>query len=471
MQLFEILGDSFFKPLTGKYRDVFSDCLIIIYETYNNELSYGMDKEYIIDKLITYFENKQYNDIVFDDDIENIAITPREKAQAIIRKLKECNWIELEQSLEYKTLITLLSHSVTIIQSLISITKNNELEYEASVSTIYSILNSKQSYDKPYQYAIKEVYSKTKELISELKKLNSNIKNYIDSITMDKDTKDIIKMFFEYQNDIFSKPFRRIHTSENISIFRKSIIERLKRILNDENILNLSISGYMDVEECDDLEIARENIVNMINNIIYAFEYTYDDIVGDINYRNSKYIESAISRAKFLLSNNNDIEGKINQVLKSIVEDINFHNENLNDYISEDLEPLFEIIPQGFIDNQSLATIPINKNTGVPEEIYTNSGISEIERNKLKEKMKQQQENRFSKKNINNYVMNILKNRPYILASELELSIKRDMIRIIYIKLYGSTGKTNYSITNTNNKIIKSNFEFMDFKIERIKNI
>lgn len=471
MQLFEILGDNFFKPLTSKYHDIFADCLIIIYETYNNELSYGVDKEYIIDKLVTYFENKQSSDIVFEDDTESIAITPREKAQAIIRKLKDCNWIELEQSLEYKTLITLLSHSVTIIQSLRSITKNNELEYEASVSTIYSILNNKKSYDKPYQYAIKEVYYKTKELISELKKLNSNIKNYIDSITMDKDTKDIIEMFFEYQNDIFSKPFRRIHTSENISIFRKSIIEKLKYILNDENILNLSTNGYMKVEECSNFEVAKETIINMINNIIYAFEYTYDDIVKDINYRNSKYIESAIARAKFLLSNNNDIEGKINQILRNMVEDININNESLNDYISSDLESLFEIIPQGFIDNQSLAVIPIDRKTSIPEEIYVDNNISQTERNQLKEKLKYQQENKFSKKNINKYVMNILKDKPYILASQLELSIKRDMIRIIYIKLYANAGKVDYIVTNVNNKIVKSNFEFMDFKIERINKI
>ena len=471
MQLFEILGDNFFKPLTSKYHDIFADCLIIIYETYNNELSYGVDKEYIIDKLVTYFENKQSNNIVFEDDTESIAITPREKAQAIIRKLKDCNWIELEQSLEYKTLITLLSHSVTIIQSLRSITKNNELEYEASVSTIYSILNNKKSYDKPYQYAIKEVYYKTKELISELKKLNSNIKNYIDSITMDKDTKDIIEMFFEYQNNIFSKPFRRIHTSENISIFRKSIIEKLKYILNDENILNLSTNGYMKVEECSNFEVAKETIINMINNIIYAFEYTYDDIVKDINYRNSKYIESAIARAKFLLSNNNDIEGKINQILRSMVEDINVNNQSLNDYISSDLEPLFEIIPQGFIDNQSLAVIPIDRKTGIPEEIYVDNSISQTERNQLKEKLKHQQENKFSKKNINRYVINILKDRPYILASQLELCVKRDVIRIIYIKLYANTDKVDYTITNVNNKIVKSSFEFMDFKIERIHKI
>lgn len=471
MQLFEILGDNFFKPLTSKYHDIFADCLIIIYETYNNELSYGVDKEYIIDKLVTYFENKQSDNIVFEDDTESIAITPREKAQAIIRKLKDCNWIELEQSLEYKTLITLLSHSVTIIQSLRSITKNNELEYEASVSTIYSILNNKKSYDKPYQYAIKEVYYKTKELISELKKLNSNIKNYIDSITMDKDTKDIIEMFFEYQNNIFSKPFRRIHTSENISIFRKSIIEKLKYILNDENILNLSTNGYMKVEECSNFEVAKETIINMINNIIYAFEYTYDDIVKDINYRNSKYIESAIARAKFLLSNNNDIEGKINQILRSMVEDINVNNQSLNDYISSDLEPLFEIIPQGFIDNQSLAVIPIDRKTGIPEEIYVDNSISQTERNQLKEKLKHQQENKFSKKNINRYVINILKDRPYILASQLELCVKHDVIRIIYIKLYANTDKVDYTITNVNNKIVKSSFEFMDFKIERIHKI
>lgn len=470
MQLFEVLGHNFFKPLTSKYRDIFVDCLIIIYETYNNELSYGVDKEYIIDKLITYFENKQSNNLIFDDDIVNIAITPREKAQAIIRKLKECNWIELEQSSDYRTLITLLSHSVTIIQSLRSITQNNELEYEASVSTIYSILNSKQSYDKPYQYAIKEVYSKTKELISGLKQLNSNIKNYIDSITMDKEANEIIKTLFEYQNNIGSKPFRRIHTSDNVSIFRKSIIERLKYILKDENILNLSIKGYMEIEECDNFEVAKENIINIINNIIYAFECSYDDIVKDINFRNSKYIESAIARARFLLSNNNDIEGKINQILRSIVEDINSNDENLNDYISSDLEPLFEIIPQGFIDNSSLATIPIDRKTGIPEEISVDNSISEEERNQLRERIKHQQENKFSRRNIDSYVGNLLKNKSFVLASELELTIKHDMIRIIYIKLYGKTGKVSYNIVDMTSKVKKSNFEFMDFKIERIEN-
>lgn len=467
MQLFEILGNNFFKPLTSKYRDIFIDCLNIIYETYNNELSYGVDKKYIVEKLSSYFENKHYSEIILDEDSESIATTPKEKANAIIRKLKECNWIELEQSSDYKILITLLSHSVTIIQSLNSITKNKEMEYETSVSTIYSILNNKKSYDKPYEYAIKETYSKTKELISGLKQLNTNIKSYIDSITMDKNANEIIKIFFEYQNNIGSKPFKRICTNDNVSIFRTSILERLKYILNNETILNLAIKGYMQIEECDNIDVAKENIVNMINNIIYDFAYAYDDIVKEIAYKNSKYIESAVARAKFLLSNNNDIEGKITQILRSISDDINLNNENLNDYISSDLEPIFEIIPQGFIDNQSLATIPVNRKTGIPEEISVKVNISKNERNELKEKMKHQQENKFSRKNINKYVENLLKDKSSVTVSQLELSNKRDMIRIIYIKLYGRTGKSQYKITDINNRVKKSNFEFMDFKIER----
>ena len=129
------------------------------------------------------------------------------------------------------------------------------------------------------------------------------------------------------------------------------------------------------------------------------------------------------------------------------------------------------MIPQGFIDNQSLAVIPIDRKTGIPEEIYVDNSISQTERNQLKEKLKHQQENKFSKKNINRYVINILKDRPYILASQLELCVKRDVIRIIYIKLYANTDKVDYTITNVNNKIVKSSFEFMDFKIERIHKI
>ena len=47
MNLFDIVGSDFFKALTGKYQNIFMDCLEIIYSTYRTELSYGVDREII----------------------------------------------------------------------------------------------------------------------------------------------------------------------------------------------------------------------------------------------------------------------------------------------------------------------------------------------------------------------------------------------------------------------------------------
>lgn len=43
MNLFDIVGSDFFKALTGKYQNIFMDCLEIIYSAYRTELSYGVD--------------------------------------------------------------------------------------------------------------------------------------------------------------------------------------------------------------------------------------------------------------------------------------------------------------------------------------------------------------------------------------------------------------------------------------------
>ena len=51
MNLFNIIPDNFFKPLTSKYKTNYIDCLRLIYNTYKSELSFGVDKEIVISEL------------------------------------------------------------------------------------------------------------------------------------------------------------------------------------------------------------------------------------------------------------------------------------------------------------------------------------------------------------------------------------------------------------------------------------
>ncbi len=60
MKIFEIIGKGFFKTLTGKYQNIFVDCLKIIYISYRTEFSDGVDKEILVAWITDYFNKKMY---------------------------------------------------------------------------------------------------------------------------------------------------------------------------------------------------------------------------------------------------------------------------------------------------------------------------------------------------------------------------------------------------------------------------
>ena len=52
-----------------------------------HELSFGIEKEYVLNKLIDYFDS-QSEALVFEDS--QVAVNPRDKSNEILRRLKEC---------------------------------------------------------------------------------------------------------------------------------------------------------------------------------------------------------------------------------------------------------------------------------------------------------------------------------------------------------------------------------------------
>lgn len=469
MNLFNVIPEDFFKPLTSKYKTTYIDCLRLIYNTYKSELSFGVDKEVILAELENYFNNESTAEMVFDDEEDEIAKDSRAKANAILRRLKDSGWIEYELANDFKVKVNLFDYAATIIESFNKIVKNEELEYQSLVSQIHATLLNQEGYIKPYEYIIKRVIDNTEELMIGLKKLNTNIKKYIDAITNEKSAGEIVRDFFVYHKDIGSKAYHRIKTSDNISHFRSSIIENLQNILRNEPIYQRAILGYMEVEAVADQDQARDLLRSQILSIIAAFR-NYDEIIAEIDYKHAKYIGSAVARAKFLLTNSNNAEGKISKILAYLADEFNQDETlNLNDEVDDAVLKIFHIFPQGFMDSDSLYVVPISRKIAVPEELGDSLGISAEERALRKMALQEKNKNRFSRKNVNQYVAELLKNNQTVLASTLPLASKRDLIRIIFVSLYGRDRKSMYKTTHTDTMISIHSFQFRDFLIERSK--
>ena len=467
MNLFQIVPGEFFKPLTSKYKTTYIDCLRLIYNTYKTELSFGVDKEIIVSELEKYFDNESSAEMVFDEDDNEVAKDSRAKANAILRRLKESGWLDYEPASDYRVKINLFDYAATMIESFNKIIKNDEMEYQSMVSQIHATLLNQEGYVKPYEYIIKRVVENTEELMVGLKKLNTNIKKHIDAITNDKSAGEIVQDFFVYHKDIGSKAYHRIKTSDNISHFRYAIIEKLYGVLNDEQVFKRAVQGYMEIEQVTDLIEAQDSLRSKIFNIISAFR-NYDDIISEIDYKHSKYIGSAVARAKFLLNNTNNAEGKISKILKHLSDEFNQDETlNLNDELDSSMLEIFNIFPHGFIDSDSLYVVPISRKISMPEELNEVIGFSDEERALRKLAIQERSRSRFSRKNVNTYVDELLKNKKVVLASALPLESKNDLIKLIFVSLYGRDKKSIYKVKPLEDTISLGNFRFRDFQIER----
>lgn len=465
-ELFDIVGEDFFKPFTSLFKNIYVDCLNIIYDSYRTELSYGADRDVLVAKLTYYFDSMGTGDIQFEDEMESLKDS-KAKASTFLRKLKDYGWIEYDIGNDQKIRVIMPNHSVSVIQTINSITNQEEMEYQSEISAIYSLLTNEELLSRPYPQVVKPVYDHTLSLFSELKKLNTSIRKYIEEITSDKTAEEILENFFTYHEEIGSKAYHRIKTNDNVSRFRNIILRRLQDMLEDNERFNLIVQGFMNIEGVNDSEEATDIVHGMIAETIERFR-SYDDVVDEIDRRNSKYIRNAVERAKFLLLNSNNAEGKISKILQYMADQFNRDEENnLTEDASDDICSLFNIFPQGFLSGESLKAIPISKKITEVDELTEGFILSDADRELRRLAIMEKNKNRFSKKNISAFVGERLEGKQSVKASEIEIMSRRDMIRIIFIYLYGKEDKTEYFVNSCGEMIEKEGFRFRDFEIKR----
>ena len=466
IKLFEIVGNDFFRVLTGKYQNVFIDCLEIIYESYRTELSYGVDRDVIIALLTDYFEKNGSADIQFEDE-QDVFRDSRSKAAEFLRKIKGYGWVEYEFDNNGRSKIVMPHYAVSVMQAFISVSKQNEMEYQSEVSSVFSLLTNETLLDRPYPQVIKPVYERTFALFTELKKLNTSIRQYIDELTDGQTPEEIMEHFFSYNEAVGSKAYHRMKTNDNVSRFRNTIESRLKDILNDKALMERAVAGYQNIEGENDKTEAVNKLTEMITTVIDNFN-SYDEIEKEIERKHAKYLRNAVNRAKLAFINSNDLEGKLSAVLRSLTAAFEKEEEcGLYDDVPDDYCRIFNMFPQGFISGESLKSVALSKRMGDVEEIFSAPIISDKEMKLRRDLLIKKNEHRFSRKNINAYVRALLKDRTEINASEIEVTSKRDMIRLIFICIYGRDKKSEFTVVPKDDIISSKGFTFKNFTLKR----
>ena len=433
--LFGIIPKEFFTPLASPNRLVYWDCLCRLFQAMSAQLSFGIEREILVDELQFYFEQNQAAEFE-EDDINGM--DSRKKANEMLRLLEKYGWLEVETDKSYVQRVNFYDYAVKVMKTLLEISDGRKVEYQGYIYTIYSLVRTNT--DHP-AVVLQQIRDNTDMLITGLKNLNSNIKHYIDELTKHKTVAEIMNALFnDYITNIVDKAYHRLLTSDNVSKFRPEIIERLEAHGHSSRYITKTSEELAAIREIP-VGQAEELVYQTLHEIVEAFR-NMDDILAEINWKNTQYQRAAVNRAKFLLAGTEDVRGQMKEILLYIGEQMEQSQLDLNGiYEIEYLDNLVRLFGSSFIPDV------------------------ELRQEKLR-KMAEKMQRILSPERIERFVEEQLGDRAKIYASELPMETMDDFIRLIYVRLYGSRKKMRYRIEKAEgaNKI-SGEFDFPDFAI------
>lgn len=457
--MYQILGEQFFVPLSSPNKRVYWECICKLFSIMNYQLSFGVERDVLVEELQYYFEQAQAIDLV-DEDVEGKSA--RDKANWMLRRLEYYGWIDIETDKSYVQRVNFKESSVKVIKTLLDIAEGRQIEYQGYIYTIYSLVRGNM--ENP-GIALLSIVENTDMLITGLKNLNSSIKRYIDDLTKYKTPAEIMDVLFnDYITNIVDKAYHRLLTSDNVSKFRPEIVERLESKSRSKTFIEKASEELASIKELS-AEDAQELVYQYLHQVVEAFQ-SMDEILSEINEKNGKYQRAAINRAKFYLIGGEDVRGQLKDIVSVMNEQINREELDLNGiYRINYLDELIKLYHVSVIDEKSLYKPIEGKKNFSPtpiDDVQPDFALREEKLRKMMEKL----EKVLEPEKINSYIDLQLGTRKNMKASELPMTDVEDFVKLIYVRLYGQRKNMGYHVV-LGDEININGFEFRDFTIAR----
>ena len=455
--MFDIISDGFFVPLASPSKLVYWECICKLFSVMDNQLSFGVERDILVDELQYYFEQTNAADLAEE---ELAGTDSRSKANWMLRRLEHYGCLEIETDKSYVQRVNLKEYAVKIVKTLLEIAEGRQIEYQGYIYTIYSLVRSNT--DHP-GVVLMQILENTDLLITGLKNLNSSIKHYIDDLTRHKTVAEIMDALFnDYITNIVDKAYHRLLTSDNVSKFRPEIIERLESKSRSKAYVEKAAAEIAGIKEISN-EAAEELVYHYLHEIVSAFQ-NMDDVLKEINQKNTQYQRSAVNRASFMLTGSEDVRGQIKEILIGINEEITREQMNLGGiYRIDFLEDLIQIYSVSCLDEKSLYSPVEGRKEFKPGEITDAEPDFELRREKIR-RMAEKMQKVLSPGKINAYVKTQIGERKELLATQFPLENTEDFVKVIYIRLYGQRKNMDYIVELREEKEING-YRFKDFLI------
>jgi|GEM_PF-522423 len=466
--LFDKMNPNFFNVLSAPNKKIYLNCIFIIYHSLDSvENSFQGDREYVMQRLIDYFDDLNETDLVSGDELANQdkSLTSRQKSLAVINMLKRCGWIGEEELGNYRTSLNLFDYSIKIIETLESITKGEYLEYTGDIYTVYTLL--KHFNIEEGLNTIEQAFSKTKEISRKLRSLKANIVSYYHDITVNKSSQELPalleKLLKEYKNNFFDAAYYNLKTKDSLPRYKNHILKNVNKIYGSDEMDLLATMAF-DTKKLASFNEGFSYVEDKLRYINETFQ-TLEHIILSIDRKNEQYISAASAKILFLTNTTANIEGLFDQLFKVILNDKKEYDDETQDI---EFDALFNLSFQKNLDDLSVYNQPKARIQSVIEDIVFDVDNFDEDITMARARSIMEPE-RFGKKVINQFVCEVLlAENAFIEARYVDLSNgEEDLIRLILIFLYSNSLGINYHIEKTDYDVTNNKITFKNFIIRK----
>ena len=466
MDLFDMVPESFFSMLASKNRRIYLQAILHCFKVYETGSILGMDKKILVDDLTVYLDNVTYNYTTEnEEDEESSPATKRDLANYILRRMEECGWIYVDVTNDYIEIVNFTDAAITICEALFRAYPRMEYgdDYNQDITGtndytgyIYQI-NSLLMADNPnYSMTFQLVYSNTKQLIRAIRKLDSRLKEYITSVMENSEIKELMEKLVIYKTEIYDTQYAKLKINDNINRYRLSIITKLQGIQEDPVAMEAIARSYTSTLVSMDMALSKAN--RNIDEVIDAFN-AIDDFINEIDIKNRNYINSTISKIKFLLSEDDNVVGKINRILKYV------KDTNKQDKIEKSLkliDGMYDFRNNKVFDSENSLYTPRGSYAKNPNQILDDAGIQF----KLDEEFLSSFKSLYNETYIGQYLEENMINGVFRASRCIEYDMEdQDVFKIVFCIIYASD--KNFKITILDENMEHKMYIINDFIIEK----
>lgn len=471
LELFQVLPERFFSVLASPLRELYAGVLLELYQQYLLT-SFGIPRPVAVDVITDYLERqgeaawqRDLEDAMWEEAAEGGDL--RQRANFLLRKLEATGWLGLETYSNYQEYVTLADYAIIILEALERVRRNRPAEFQGYVFATYSLLYAEETYSQG-SLALEKAYEQTAQLMSGLKSLSHNIKRHTERVLQEKRPQDILRLHFDaYREEILDRNYHRLKTSDNVSRYRPKIVQKINELSYDQAWLAATAQQEVARERAADLEGARAGILAQLDFIRQSY-LTMDDLLEEIDRRNSRYAAASLTTLQYMLNTSKDTAGQLLEILKYLADLRRSGAYRKEDQPPAELADLVGLYSLALLDMDSLYTARSLGRRHAPEELRPLAPADPELRARVRRQAEEAMARRLTKKRINEYVLARLGDRDAMHAEELGIENVEDFVKLIYVGAYSQARDVDYRVEFTGEKITSAHsFRFRNVTIRR----